>query len=393
VLIALLAVAATQEYARYFPAAVEPVAIAQGGQTDAPLPPLPPATDANLNQHFEAFFASEANRVVSFVRPQSAFDMVFIHVCSLAWADLTALDLDTHPLFRKFNVLFSDFNSAATYSGPAVIRLLRGNCGQRRHGDLYGNDSQQCFTFDALRQAGFDSQWLMNHDGHYDNFRDDVAMRGGLGAQPLDYRRAAITMHSFDNTPIHDDYDVLSHWWSQRLVAETPQVALYYNSISLHDGNKVPGGGGSQQTYPRRAAKVLDEIDRFVAVLESSGRKVVVVMVPEHGAALSGDSAQISGMREIPTPQITRVPVGVKFIGMASGEQQVVKQPTSYLGLMAMLSKTMAQYRAGAALNVADLVSDLPATPFVAENEEFAIMQYGAHYYSRSADGVWVRSE
>ena len=43
--------------------------------------------------------------------------------------------------------------------------------------------------------------------------------------------------------------------------------------------------------------------------LEASGRRAVVVLVPEHGAALRGDSAQIAGLREIPTPAITLVPV------------------------------------------------------------------------------------
>ncbi len=37
--------------------------------------------------------------------------------------------------------------------------------------------------------------------------------------------------------------------------------------------------------------------------------------MPEHGAALRGDKMQIAGMREIPTPAITLVPVGIKVIG------------------------------------------------------------------------------
>jgi hypothetical protein len=98
-------------------------------------------------------------------------------------------------------------------------------------------------------------------------------------------------------------------------------------------------------------------------------------------------------MREIPTPQITLVPVGVKFIGMSIDEQQhLVNNSSSYLALMTLLSKTMVQYRQGAAFNVADLIGGLPETPYVAENEELAIMKYGANYYSRNSEGVWVRS-
>jgi cellulose synthase operon protein YhjU len=169
---------------------------------------------------------------------------------------------------------------------------------------------------------------------------------------------------------------------------------LYYNTISLHDGNKLPSGDNSMRTYPRRAGKLLDDIDRFFDLLETSGRKVVVVIVPEHGAALHGDGVQIAGMREIPTPQITLAPVGVKFIGMSADERQhVVNQSTSYLALASLLSNTLQQYQENTALNVDALVKNLPETPYVAENESLAVMKYGANYYSRNSEGVWIKNE
>ena len=60
---------------------------------------------------------------------------------------------------------------------------------------------------------------------------------------------------------------------------------------------------------------VLNDMATFVRQLEQSGRKAVVVVVPEHGAALLGDRMQIPGMREIPSPSITHVPVGIKLVG------------------------------------------------------------------------------
>ncbi len=47
----------------------------------------------------------------------------------------------------------------------------------------------------------------------------------------------------------------------------------------------------------------------------------MVVVVPEHGGALKGDRMQVSGLRDIPSPSITDVPVGVKFFGMKAPHQ------------------------------------------------------------------------
>lgn len=48
---------------------------------------------------------------------------------------------------------------------------------------------------------------------------------------------------------------------------------------------------------------------------------MVVVIVPEHGAALVGDKMQMSGLRDIPSPNITHTPVGIKLIGMKALHQ------------------------------------------------------------------------
>ena len=68
--------------------------------------------------------------------------------------------------------------------------------------------------------------------------------------------------------------------------------------------------------YKVRAQKFFDELDAFFTELEKSGRKVMVVVVPEQGGALKGDRMQVSGLRDIPSPSITNVPAGIKFFGM-----------------------------------------------------------------------------
>ncbi|MCR3901195.1 cellulose biosynthesis protein BcsG, partial [Klebsiella variicola] len=73
--------------------------------------------------------------------------------------------------------------------------------------------------------------------------------------------------------------------------AATPgPVALYYNTISLHDGNRVVGSAlSSIDSYPQRATKLMNDVDRLSDLIAASGRRAVIVFVPEHGAALRGD--------------------------------------------------------------------------------------------------------
>src|SRR5262249_39716216 len=125
----------------------------------------------------------------------------------------------------------------------------------------------------------------MNHDGHFGNFFADVRDRGGLTAALEDNSGATPAETAFDGTPVYSDYSVLSRWWTKRQANRAPRVALYYNSISLHDGNRVLNGGSS---YGDRFASFSRDITRFLSLLRASGRNVVVVFIAEHGAALGG---------------------------------------------------------------------------------------------------------
>ena len=87
---------------------------------------------------------------------------------------------------------------------------------------------------------------------------------------------------------------------------------------------------------------LIDDLNGFIKQLELSGRRVVVVIVPEHGAALHGDRMQIAGMREIPSPSITRVPVGIKLVGMGRNPNAAplhITEPSSFLALSEIISR------------------------------------------------------
>lgn len=349
-----------------------------------------------LQQRLEGFYSNEQARQVRFTAPltdEPAHDILVIHVCSLSWDDLAAVERANAPFLRRFDIMFSRFNTAASYSGPAAIRLLRGNCGQTSHQQLYQPTRAECFVFDGLQNIGFEPSWAMNHDGHFGDFFADVRdrARGAFPVDAADLAGARVAQFAFDESPIYDDYSVLSRWWARRLASPAPRVALYYNTISLHDGNRVSGKADS--SFGARLAQFTLDLGRFMDDLQRSGRRVIVVFVPEHGAAVRGDRRQIPGLREIPTPAITHVPVGIALINATRAAPAVpveIDAPASYLALNELLSRLVADNPfAKPELNLAPYTQDLPQTPSVAENEGTLIMQIDRQFMMRTPDGAW----
>jgi cellulose synthase operon protein YhjU len=169
----------------------------------------PEALDALLSQ----FQTKEQQRQVRFTTltpGEVPYDIVLLHVCSLSWDDLSASGHGTDPLLERFNIVLTHFNSAASYSGPAAIRLLRGNCGQPTHKQLYEAAAPECLIIDGYQNAGFEPHWLMNHDGHFGDFFTDVRERGGVTQSLEDPAAARIAQYAFDESPIYADYSILS---------------------------------------------------------------------------------------------------------------------------------------------------------------------------------------
>ncbi|WP_258909872.1 cellulose biosynthesis protein BcsG [Pseudomonas putida] len=348
------------------------------------------ADNATLDSWLERFFASERERVTAFPAinaDEQPFDLLVINICSLAWDDLSAAGLRDNPLLSRLDVVFDQFNSATSYSGPAAIRVLRASCGQSSHAGLYQSAPEQCLLFQNLAKLGFQSNTLLNHSGQFDNFIGDITRQHmpQPGLRNTDFPRALV---GFDGSPIASDLDVLRRWWGQRKGSAAEHVSLFYNSISLHDGNRIvtADGGTRVADYATRANRLFGELGTFLDELERSGRRVVVAIVPEHGAALHGDRMQLSGMREIPTPSITHVPVGLKFIGMgqpARSEPLRVAAPTSYLALSELVSRVYTSLGQQQALDVPGLLADLPTTEQVAQTSGAEVVNYQGRAYMR----------
>ena len=359
--------------------------------TGAPLEP------GQLSARLAGFYATEADKLAPLppgVTP--AFDVIVLSICSLSWEDLDEVRLRDAPLLSRFDLVFRQFNSAASYSGPALLRLLRASCGQLPQSALYDAAPAQCHLFGNLAQAGYESALLMNHDGHFDNFAEQLRNLGGLGVAPTTDRGAPVAMQAFDGTPIQADFDVLARWWQPRSSSVAP-LALLYNSVTLHDGNRVPGLQSlrSRDTFKPRLTKLLADLERFIALIEASKRPTLLLLVPEHGGAIRGDAVQISGLRELPTVGITSVPAAAKLIGFegfsSGGGPVVVDKPSSYFALASLVATLMPLGRTlDGRAQLEAIARELPGTDWVSENDGTVLMRQGERSYLRSPDGSWT---
>lgn len=355
---------------------------------------------ADLDTVLRERYANEAGRQVVFTAPSAdaaPFDLIFLHVCSMSWDDLRATGLDRHPLLQRLDVLLTRFNSAASYSGPAVIRMLRAPCGQIPHSALYAQPERNgCYLMPALKQAGFEPRLVLNHDGHFDDFIGVVRAQGNQALKPQPLDGLPVAQRSFDDSPIFDDLAVLRRHAESLKSGGPARVATYFNTISLHDGNRLVGEHAklnSLASYKLRLKKLLDDLDTFLTDLEQGGRRAVVVLLPEHGAAFRGDRMQIAGMREVPTPAITRVPVGIKVLGAGArrnGDAVQIDSPTSYLAVSAIIARMLERSPYGKDGFVPrDFVQELPTTPHVSENSGTVMLGKDDRFFLRFGDDGW----
>jgi cellulose synthase operon protein YhjU len=342
----------------------------------------PASAAAETDGFLERFFDAESRRVVHLgAQPGAApaFDVVVLHVCSLAWSDLRAVELDRDAFFRQFDLVLTDFNTASSYTNPSAIRLLRATCGQSRHAELYRETRRECYLLDALRARGYSTYTAIDNVAPAYRFPEDIAAFGHADA-PIDPRGLPVRQLDFDDSPIYDDLAVLQRWWDLRRSSPAPRAVLYADLTTMHGGahwvdDRQWWKRGRATLYREFGERLFANLTAFFQMLQASGRNHVVVFVPEHGMALQGSSIQPPDMREIPLPDLTTVPVGVKLIGGAAspspGERQVrVAKPTSYLAIAYLLSSFLQEQRFDRDhLLSAQVVAGIPETPFVAENE------------------------
>lgn len=360
-------------------------------------PQTEPPTSANLTNWLNGFYAAEQKRKTPFPHQLPAdaqpFDLLVINICSLSWSDIEAAGLMDHPLWKHFDIVFKNFNSATSYSGPAAVRLLRASCGQLSHTNLYQPSGADCYLFENLAKLGFNQQLMLGHNGLFGDFLKELRSLGGMQSPLMDQTGLPVSLQAFDGSPVYEDLAVLNRWLKTEEASSNPRSATFYNTLPLHDGNHFPGQSKTAD-YKVRAQKLFDDLDNFFTELEKSGRKVMVVVVPEHGGALKGDKMQVSGLRDIPSPSITNVPTAVKFFGMKApheGAPIIIDQPSSYLAVSELVVRALdGKMFSEDSVNWQQYVANLPQSAAVSENANAIVIQYQGKPYVQLNGGSWV---
>ena len=352
-------------------------------------------TAAGIDNYLDNFYQSEAKRVIHFSEPnpnRPAFDVIILNICSLAWDDLRTVGLENNEFLRQFDLLFTNFNTVSSYTNPSAIRLLRANCGQGRHKDLYRSTGNECYVLETLRGQGFKTYAAIDNDAPSYRFVEDI-IAFGLADKPIGITDLPVLQYDFDGTPIYDDLAILNRWWDMRRSSSQTKAALYMDITTLHSGahradDKEWWTRERANLYREFAERLFGNLDEFFRTLSSSGRNFVVILVPEHGMALRGSSIQPSDMREIPLPSITTVPLGVKFIGQKFPRQPerqiIVSKQTSYLAIAHLLSSFLASPAFDRdSLLTEEIIKGIPEVNFVAENEAALVVKKdGAFFFS-----------
>lgn len=225
-----------------------------------------------------------------------------------------------------------------------------------------------------------------------------MSLRELAGLTPAlnDLTKLHVRYEAFDGSPVYDDADVFNQWFSDLSAKPASRTVSFFNLVALHDGNRAPGSAKSFD-YAPLAKSLLDDLEGIMDRIEKSGRPVLFIVVPEHGAAVRGDKIQMARLREIPSPKITNVPVLVKFFGLKlEGAPRTIEAPTSYLALAELMARTATSgvYRnreADASAAVDAILMDLPQTWPVSQNANASVVRFAGVHWVRLHAGKWIK--
>ena len=357
-------------------------------------------------KYFKSFHSAESEKVIMFKKPAPEsvpFDIIIIHICSLSWDDLKEIGMTQEdPFFKQFDYLFTNFNSATGYSGPAVTRLLNSNCGQKPHDELLKKTPDKaCLLIDSLSSVGYETYLSMNHDGKYGDFTKNIKKNVSTDTKFLYPENLNPSATFFDEkTSLFDDYAMLKRWFDLRQASNAKMTSLYYNTITMHAGSHWVGekkwfDRDTHEQYKDVLSALLKDLNKFIELIKSSKRNTVLIFISEHGRALTGTAFQAADLRDIPLPKITKVPVGIKFIGPkfndASVKQYLITKPTSYIAVSWVLSDFIKKSPFGnTAESPDDIVFKIPETKYVSEHKGRIIEEIDGSYLYYGKNRKWI---
>lgn len=194
-----------------------------------------------------------------------------------------------------------------------------------------------------------------------------------------------VQMKAFYGSEIFSDKKLLAR--SMGSLGKGSSTVTFFNTIALHDGNRKLNGDGVI-SYHDAAKKLLDTVHNLFDRLNASGRKTMIVFLGAHGRNYAGDAIQMSGLRDIPSPDFTQVPVAIKFTGLSASEERMlitthIKQPSSFYGLSEFIAGVMKAdiFNGGFEQKLPLIVKQISSTPMVSESQGASVVRYADKPY------------
>ena len=253
---------------------------------------------------------------------------------------------------------------------------------------------------ESLRGLGYETYSAVDNVSKVNTFVDDI-INFGRADPPIETKGLGIKQYDYDDNPLYDYLALLRRWLGIRQKSGAQKAALYCDIMTLHGGvhaadEKEWWKRDEVAHYKKQVLSLFGDMEKFFDDLAATGRNYVVVFIPEHGAALRGSSIQPKGLRDIPLPQITNIPVGIKLIGAGHprlpARQELVTRPASYLAISYLLSSFAKEppFGVGGQASLDKILAGVPETNFVSENEIVKVVKRGKDYFLFDKDRKWL---
>jgi cellulose synthase operon protein YhjU len=357
----------------------------------------------NPSEYLESFYNAESQRLIMFHQPDTEstpFDIVILHISSLSWDDLKEIGITQEdPFFKQFDYLFTNFNSAVISDSGAVMRLMLSNCGQKSNKEINKDElpNNMCLLIERLTSVGYTPYVSMDSNdinGDYAKIFKKIGFNKAVTITKENLTANALYLD--EKSPLYSNYAILKKWFDTRKSLRSERTFLYHNSILLKQGShwiddKQWTSRDNRDQYKDVYSSLLKDIQQFIDLLKSSKRNTLLIIIPEYGRYLSVNSKA----EDMPLPKITKVPVGIKFIGPIFNDtivqQHIISKPASYFAISWILSKFIENSPFGKTpMTSEDIVFKIPMTDFVSEQDGRVIMEMDGSYLFYGEDKKWT---
>lgn len=322
--------------------------------------------------------------------------VVFFHICSISNDDMGLTNLKRSPFWGQFDWVTWQFLSATSYSDHATIRAMKSLCGQVDTSSLLQDhrDDDACSVMNYLAKQNIQVTSLYDHTGKAMGFLEKIEKRTKLPS-PIFPENIPTNNYNFDGSSIYREALIMD--FALEILKNNARQFIYYNAIILHNGLNFPRTEtllSDLDLYLYQFGNLTQAFSTFVKNAEEKGLPLLIVVVGDHGYPLSQNWPQVGNLRDIPTQEVSKVPLAIKLVGLpAQGKSTSFSEnQISYFQLGQVLTRYLSEDKSPWK-NREDLqreLNGLEETKFVSESDQWLVVEREGKYFFRNKKGlIW----